>query len=62
MTKAYEHFDNIEDVLYSAEKRVKNEWEMDFVDGLKEKFSTYGDDMFLSEKQASILRRIIGDE
>lgn len=61
MTKAHEHFDNVEDVLYTAEKRARNEWEMDFVDGLKDKFSTYGDDMFLSEKQADILRRIAGE-
>lgn len=61
MTKAYEHFDNIEDVLHVAEGRTKNEWEMDFVDGLKEKFDQYGDDMFLSDKQATILKRIVGD-
>ena len=62
MTKAHEHFDNIEDVLYVAEGRTKNEWEMDFVDGLREKFDQYGDDMFLSDKQAAILKRIAGDE
>jgi len=62
MTKAHEHFDNIEDVLHVAEGRAKNEWEMDFVDGLQEKFDQYGEDMFLSDKQATILKRIAGDE
>lgn len=36
----------------------RNDWETEFLDGLLEKYEQYGDDMYLSEKQADILKRI----
>ena len=51
-----------EDLLAEAEERAESRWEMDFVDGLRERFTGYGEKMYLSEKQEEILRRIAGEE
>lgn len=53
---------DFEDVLTSAEARAKGMWEEEFVEGLRTKFTDYGERMFLSERQAETLLRIAGEE
>ena len=58
-------FDSVtefEDLLSEAEESAGSEWEMDFVDSIRERFTAYGEKMYLSEKQEEILRRVAGDE
>ena len=54
--------EDFEDLLASAEENASSDWEMGFVEDLSERYEQYGDDMFLSEKQAEILRRIANGE
>lgn len=49
-----------EDLLSEAETQAESAWEMDFVDGLRDRFTEYGEKMYLTEKQEDILRRIAG--
>ena len=49
-----------EDLLSEAESQAESAWEMDFVDGLRDRFTAYGEKMYLTEKQEEILRRIVG--
>lgn len=53
--------DEFEELLGQASAAAANEWESEFVDGLNEKFETYGRRMFLSARQQEILERIAGD-
>ena len=46
------------DVLHKASKNAKPGFERNFVDSLIENYNEYGDEMFLSEKQESIIVRI----
>ena len=52
--------DNYADILESAELNAKNDWEMDFVFDLMNKFDEYGDDTFVSEAQLEKLEKIAG--
>jgi hypothetical protein len=52
---------DFEELLSAAEDEAKNEWEMDFVGDMRDKYTDYGDTMFLSEKQLALLRRIAKD-
>jgi hypothetical protein len=49
-------------LLVAAEAYAKGEWEMDFVGGIRDKYTDYGDTMFLSEKQLAVLRRIAKED
>lgn len=59
--KISDHFTRPEDAIYQAQRNAKSSWEMEFIDDLEERFETYGDNMFLSERQLKILERLIGD-
>jgi len=50
--------DNYADLLESAELNAKNDWEMDFVFDLMNKFDEYGDDTYVSEAQLEKLEKI----
>jgi hypothetical protein len=52
---------DFDELLGEAETLAKNEWEMDFVGDMRDKYTDYGDTMFLSEKQLALLRRIAKD-
>ena len=52
---------DFDELLSAAEDEAKNEWEMDFVGDMRDKYTDYGDTMFLSEKQLALLRRIAKD-
>ena len=52
---------DFDELLSVAEDEAKNEWEMDFVGDMRDKYTDYGDAMFLSEKQLALLRRIAKD-
>lgn len=45
-------------LLQEAAENASNEWEENFVGGLKVKYDQWGIGAFISEKQLSILRRI----
>ena len=51
--------DDFEDILTAAERAARTDWEMEFVESLREKFKIYRHTMFLSEKQKEILDGIL---
>ena len=56
--KVSDHYKNPDDfklMLETAKRKVSGSKEEDFVNGLEEKFSTWGPSMFLSEAQSSWL-------
>lgn len=62
MSKVTDFFDDFEDVLYIAGQKARGDWEEQFVADLTERFEEWGDRMYLSDRQAEVLRRITGDE
>ena len=48
-------------LLADAASNADNEWEEDFVGGLKVKYDRWGTEAFVSDKQLEILRRIAGE-
>lgn len=52
---------DFEELLSSAEAQARSEYEVDFVGDMRDKYTDYGDAMFLSEKQYNLLRRIAKD-
>jgi len=53
-----QEIDNYEELLEEADIKASNDWEMDFVSDLKEKFEQYGDDTYVSEAQLEKLEVI----
>lgn len=47
-------------VISLARQRARSEWEKQFTTDMDDKFQQYGLEMFMSEKQADIVRRIAG--
>lgn len=47
-----------ESLLADAAKHARNDFEIDFVGGLAQRFDEYGMDGFLSQKQYDILLRV----
>lgn len=58
MGKTAGDFGNFNDVLTSAQEQVANSWEEQFVSDTTDKYTQYGDRMFISDKQIVILERI----
>lgn len=58
----YPDDDDFEEMLSSAVENASNEWETEFVSSLQERYEQYGVNMFLSEKQDEILRRLADGE
>lgn len=54
-----DRYQNFDSMLETAEELAKDEWETKFVEGLKEKYSAFGDNMFFSPRQRVILERIL---
>ena len=52
--------ENYADILEQAELNAKNDWEMDFVFDLMNKFDEYGDDTYVSDAQIEKLEKIAG--
>lgn len=48
-----------EDMLNDAEDLADNDFEVGFVESVYEKYQHYGDDMFFSEAQNTVLKRIL---
>lgn len=48
-------------LLNDAEECARSEWQMTFVADIQNRFSTFGEKMFISEKQLSILRKMTGE-
>lgn len=62
-TKIADYFkdaDEFCDTLNDAEPKVGGSREVDFIDGLRERYDQYQADMYLSEAQADWLKRIAG--
>lgn len=62
--KASDLFDNedaLSMVITLARQMARGEWEKQFTLDMDDKFQLYGLGMFMSEKQADILRRIAGN-
>lgn len=53
-------FKNFPEVLAAAESMVSGNWEETFVGDTSDKYKQYGEKMYISEKQATILQRIAG--
>jgi hypothetical protein len=51
-------FDDVAAALDMAQAHASSAWEMDFVSQQIDRFHRYGEKMFLSAKQADIIRRI----
>lgn len=62
MTTASEQFpfDTFSTILDDLGDAVSSEWEEEFYDSIREKFDEYGDDMFLRNRQAAVIEKIIG--
>ena len=58
----YPDISEFEDLLEDADSNAGNEWEREFVDGIRKRFEKYGGDMFVSEKQLATLEKIAGGE
>lgn len=58
----YPDDDDFEELLASAEENASSEWETEFVSSLQERYEQYGINMFLSDKQDEILKRIAEGE
>ncbi len=50
--------DNYAAILEQSELNAKNDWEMDFVFDLMNKFDEYGDDTYVSDAQLERLEKI----
>ena len=57
--KAYE-IDNFYELLDEAESQASNDWEIDFVNDMRDKYDQYSDEMFVSEAQLEKLEKIAG--
>lgn len=54
--------DEFESLLSQAGDYAANDWEMNFVSDMRDKWDQYGRRMFISAKQNDILNRIANDE
>lgn len=52
------HIDEFASLLSQAEGSASTEFEIEFVSNISDKFAQYGENMFLSEKQRTILESI----
>ena len=58
----YPEIEEFEDLLEDADSNAGNEWERQFVDGIRGRFEKYGGDTFVSEKQIATLEKIAGGD
>lgn len=59
-SKTAGEFKNFAEVLDVAEGMVSGNWEETFVGSMSDKYKQYGDKMYISDKQLTILVRIAG--
>ena len=52
--------DGFDEILLEAENKASTDWEMSFVQQIRDKYDDYEDEMFVSDKQVEILERIAG--
>lgn len=50
--------ENFEDILEQAELNAKSEWEIEFVESMRERYTKFKNSALVSEKQLEILERI----
>ena len=57
--KVYE-YGEFEDLLEQAELNASKNWDINFVSDISDKFSQFGEDMYISDSQITQLERIAG--
>lgn len=60
VAELFEDTDDFERLLSDAESQAKSEFHQEFVADIRKKYDTWGIEMFLSEKQRSLLEKIVG--
>jgi hypothetical protein len=53
--------DEFLDLMSMAEENAKTDFDLEFLNSLDYKYDEYGAEMFFSEKQEMVLRRIAGE-
>ena len=54
----YDDVSEFEELLEAAEAESSTAWEMEFLDGVRNRYEKYHDGTYISEKQIEILERI----
>lgn len=62
INELFETIEEFEELLADAERSADNGWEIDFVESIRERYTKYGPDFFLSDKQVTVLNRIVSHE
>lgn len=60
ITDLFDDASEFDELLADAENNATSDWDMNFVDDLRNRYDKYGERMYLSERQLEILRRIAG--
>ena len=64
MSKVIDEFDSateFEDLLLNADQQASTDWEMSFVEDMRDRFEQYGMNTYISDKQLETLNRIAGE-
>ena len=60
ITYLFDDASEFDELLADAENNATSDWDMNFVDDLRNRYDKYGERMYLSERQLEILERIAG--
>jgi len=60
ITDLFDDASEFDELLADAENNATSDWDMNFVDDLRNRYDKYGKRMYLSERQLEILERIAG--
>lgn len=60
ITDLFDDASEFDELLADAENNATSDWDMNFVDDLRNRYDKYGERMYLSERQLEILERIAG--
>ena len=59
-TDLFDDASEFDELLADAENNATSDWDMNFVDDLRNRYDKYGERMYLSERKLEILERIAG--
>ena len=60
ITDLFDDASEFDELLADAGNNATSDWDMNFVDDLRNRYDKYGERMYLSERQLEILERIAG--
>lgn len=60
ITYLFDDASEFDELLADAGNNATSDWDMNFVDDLRNRYDKYGERMYLSERQLEILERIAG--